>query len=154
MNDFSYFKENRKFDLICLGRVAIDLYSQQIGAPLEEATSFAKYLGGSSGNVAFGTARLGLKSSMLACVGDEQMGDLIIKTLANEGCNVSNIKKSKSHLTALTFLGIKDRNTFPLLFYRDQCADMTLSERDRRRLYFFCKSTCHNGNSFFTTYCP
>ena len=48
----------KKLDLICLGRVAVDLYGQQIGARLEDMGSFAKYLGGSSGNVAFGTARL------------------------------------------------------------------------------------------------
>ena len=27
-------------------------------------------------------------------------------------------------LTALVFLGIRDRDTFPLVFYRDRCADM------------------------------
>lgn len=56
----------KQFDVICMGRVAVDLYSQQIGARLEDASSFAKYLGGSSGNVAYGTARRGLRSSMLA----------------------------------------------------------------------------------------
>ncbi|STD26612.1 5-dehydro-2-deoxygluconokinase [Enterobacter asburiae] len=49
----------KQFDVICMGRVAVDLYSQQIGARLEDASSFAKYLGGSSGNVAYGTARQG-----------------------------------------------------------------------------------------------
>lgn len=47
----------KQFDVICMGRVAVDLYSQQIGARLEDVSSFAKYLGGSSGNVAYGTAR-------------------------------------------------------------------------------------------------
>lgn len=63
----------KQFDVICMGRVAVDLYSQQIGARLEDVSSFAKYLGGSSGNVAYGTARQGLRSSMLARVGDEHM---------------------------------------------------------------------------------
>lgn len=49
----------KQFDVICMGRVAVDLYSQQIGARLEDVSSFAKYLGGSSGNVAYGTARQG-----------------------------------------------------------------------------------------------
>ena len=56
---------SRPIDLACLGRLAVDLYAQQIGARLEDVTSFAKYLGGSSANVAFGTARLGLRSAML-----------------------------------------------------------------------------------------
>ena len=49
----------KQFDVICMGRVAVDLYSQQIGARLEDVSSFAKYLGGSSGNVAYGAARQG-----------------------------------------------------------------------------------------------
>ena len=44
----------KTLDLICLGRVAVDLYAQQIGARLEDVSSFSKYLGGSSGNVAYG----------------------------------------------------------------------------------------------------
>ena len=56
----------KRLDVICIGRVAVDLYAQQIGSRLEDVASFAKYLGGSSGNVAFGTAIQGLKSAMLA----------------------------------------------------------------------------------------
>lgn len=72
---------DKKLDLICMGRVAVDLYGQQIGARLEDMGSFAKYLGGSSGNVAYGTARQGLKSSMLARVGDEHMGRFVREEL-------------------------------------------------------------------------
>ncbi len=64
----------KRLDVICIGRVAVDLYAQQIGSRLEDVASFAKYLGGSSGNVAFGTAIQGLKSAMLARVGDEHNG--------------------------------------------------------------------------------
>ena len=60
MNNPTQFAQGRALDVICLGRLAVDLYAQQIGSPLEDATSFAKYLGGSSANIAFGTARLGL----------------------------------------------------------------------------------------------
>ena len=51
------FPANRPLDVACLGRLAVDLYAQQIGCSLEAASSFAKYLGGSSANIAFGTAR-------------------------------------------------------------------------------------------------
>lgn len=49
----------------------IDLYAQQYGSRLEDARSFQMYLGGSSGNVAFGVARLGLKTAMISRVGIE-----------------------------------------------------------------------------------
>ena len=56
----------RRFDIACLGRLAVDLYAQQVGCPLEDATSFAKYLGGSSANIAFGAARLGQRAAMIS----------------------------------------------------------------------------------------
>ncbi|HEY4092934.1 MAG TPA: 5-dehydro-2-deoxygluconokinase [Luteibacter sp.] len=121
---------SRPIDVACLGRLAVDLYAQQIGARLEDVTSFAKYLGGSSANVAFGTARLGLRSAMLSRVGADQMGTFLLETLANEGCDVSQVKADPERLTALAILGIKDSTRFPLLFYRENCADMALQPGD------------------------
>ena len=120
----------KQFDVICMGRVAVDLYSQQIGARLEDVSSFAKYLGGSSGNVAYGTARQGLRSSMLARVGDEHMGRFLREELNQVGCDTSHLITDKDRLTALVLLGIKDRDTFPLIFYRDNCADMAITASD------------------------
>ncbi|UVS95570.1 bifunctional 5-dehydro-2-deoxygluconokinase/5-dehydro-2-deoxyphosphogluconate aldolase [Burkholderia glumae] len=124
------FAPDRPLDLICIGRVAVDLYAEQIGARLEDATSFAKYLGGSSGNIAFGAARLGLKSAMLARVGNDHMGRFVRETLAREGCDTRHLITDEERLTALVLLGLKDRDTFPLVFYRENCADMALDETD------------------------
>ena len=116
----------RRFDLACLGRLAVDLYAQQVGCALEDASSFAKYLGGSSANIAFGAARLGLKSAMISRVGDEQMGRFLLQTLQAEGCDTSMVQTDPQRLTALVLLGLKDRDHFPLLFYRENCADMAI----------------------------
>jgi len=124
------FAAGRELDVICLGRLGVDLYAQQVGARLEDVSSFAKYLGGSSANIAFGTARLGLKSAMLTRVGDDHMGRFLIESLAGEGCDVSGIKVDPELLTAMVLLGIKDRETFPLVFYRENCADMALTSDD------------------------
>jgi len=117
----------RRFDLACLGRLAVDLYAQQVGARLEDVASFAKYLGGSSANIAFGAARLGLRSAMVSRVGDEQMGRFLLETLQREGCDTSMVQVDPERLTALAILGLKDRDTFPLLFYRENCADMAIA---------------------------
>ena len=126
MKNTTEFAQGRALDVICLGRLAVDLYAQQIGSTLEDATSFAKYLGGSSANIAFGTARLGLKSAMLSKVGDDHMGRFLTETLSQEGCDISHVGIDRERLTALVMLGIKDKNTFPLIFYRDNCADMAI----------------------------
>jgi 5-dehydro-2-deoxygluconokinase len=120
------FPSGRRFDLACLGRLAVDLYAQQVGCPLEDVSTFAKYLGGSSANIAFGVARLGLRSAVISRVGDEQMGRFLLQTLQREGCDTSMVQVDPQRLTGLVLLGLKDRDTFPLLFYRENCADMAL----------------------------
>ncbi|MFJ1258257.1 5-dehydro-2-deoxygluconokinase [Cupriavidus sp. CuC1] len=120
------FPADRDIDVACLGRLAVDLYAQQIGCGLESASTFAKYLGGSSANIAFGTARLGLRSAMISRVGNEQNGRFLLDTLIREGCDVSQVQIDDARLTGMVLLGIKDQDTFPLLFARENCADMAL----------------------------
>ncbi|PHV05691.1 5-dehydro-2-deoxygluconokinase [Janthinobacterium sp. BJB412] len=135
MNNTTQFAANRALDLICLGRLAVDLYAQQIGARLEDVTSFAKYLGGSSANIAFGSARLGLRSAMLSRVGDDHMGRFLTETLQAEGCDTSHVSVDPERLTAMVTLGLKDRDTFPLIFYRENCADMAIRPEDVDEAY-------------------
>lgn len=120
------FPQGRTYDLACLGRLAVDLYAEQFGARLEDARTMAKYLGGSSANLAFGVARLGCKSAMVSRVGNEQMGRFLLETLNAEGCDTSQVQIDSERLTALVLLGLKDRDTFPLLFVRENCADMAI----------------------------
>jgi len=120
----------RKFDVICVGRAAVDLYGEQIGSRLEDMLTFNKYMGGSPANTAVGVARLGLKPAMLTRVGDEHNGRFVREFLAAEGVDVSHVVTDPKKLTALVFLGIRDRNTFPLVFYRDNCADMAIVQSD------------------------
>ena len=120
----------RPIDVICMGRAAVDLYGEQVGGRLEDMRSFAKYLGGSPANTAVGVARLGLRPAMLSRVGDEHNGRFVRERLAAEGVDVSHVGTDPSRLTGLVFLGIRDRETFPLVFYRDRCADMALDAAD------------------------
>ncbi|MEE8499825.1 MAG: 5-dehydro-2-deoxygluconokinase [Kiloniellales bacterium] len=113
-------------DVICLGRASVDLYGEQVGGPLEDMQSFAKYVGGCATNIAIGTARLGLNSALITRVGDEQMGRYIRATLAAEGVDTSQLSTDPERLTALVILGIRDRETFPHIFYRTDCADMAI----------------------------
>jgi len=121
---------DRTFDVICLGRAAVDFYGHQFGGRLEDMQSFAKYLGGSSCNVAAGLARLGSRSSMLTRVGDEQMGRFVREALEAEGVDTSHVATDPRRLTALVILGIADRHSFPHIFYRENCADMGIETSD------------------------
>jgi 5-dehydro-2-deoxygluconokinase len=117
-------------DLITIGRSSVDLYGAQIGGRLEDMGSFDKYIGGSPTNIACGTSRLGLRSAVITGVGDEHMGRFIIEQLQREGVVTSGVKIDPDRLTALVLLGIRDEEQFPLIFYRENCADMGLCEED------------------------
>jgi 5-dehydro-2-deoxygluconokinase len=120
----------RNVDFICLGRAAVDLYGLERGSRLEDTQHFAKYLGGSSGNVAVGLSRLGLKVAMLTRVGDEHMGRFVRDTLAAEGVDVAAVGTDPRRLTGLVLLGIESPESFPHIFYRENCADMGLEPGD------------------------
>ncbi|SIT15423.1 bifunctional 5-dehydro-2-deoxygluconokinase/5-dehydro-2-deoxyphosphogluconate aldolase [Paracoccus saliphilus] len=120
----------KPLDVITIGRSSVDLYGQQVGGRLEDMGSFAKYIGGSPTNIACGTARLGLKSAVITKVGDEHMGRFIREQLVREGVDVRGVASDPERLTALVLLGIRDEDSFPLIFYRENCADMALSEDD------------------------
>jgi 5-dehydro-2-deoxygluconokinase len=120
----------KPLELIAMGRAAVDLYGEQIGGRLEDMSTFAKYLGGCPANIATGASRLGLKVAMLTRVGDEHMGRFVREQLAAEGIDVSRVKTDPARLTGLVILGIRDRDTFPLIFYRENCADMAISPED------------------------
>ena len=144
-------KTETKFDVICLGRASVDLYGQQIGSHLEDMTTFNKSLGGSSCNIAFGTARLGLKSSMLTRVGDEQFGNFIRAELETVGCDTEHVITDPERLTALVMLAIKNQDEFPLLFYRTDCADMAVDVADFDEAYIASsKSLLITGTHFST----
>lgn len=117
-------------DVITIGRSSVDLYGAQVGGRLEDMASFSKAVGGCPTNIAIGTARLGLKSGLITRVGDEHMGRFIREQCAREGVDISGIKTDKDRLTALVLLGIRDEHTFPLIFYRDNCADLALCAED------------------------
>ncbi|AWB48640.1 5-dehydro-2-deoxygluconokinase [Gemmobacter aquarius] len=120
----------KTLDVITIGRSSVDLYGAQVGGRLEDMGSFQKYIGGSPTNMAAGTARLGLKSALITRVGDEHMGRFIREELAREGVDTSGVITDPERLTALVLLGIRDEHQFPLIFYRENCADMALCEDD------------------------
>jgi 5-dehydro-2-deoxygluconokinase len=120
----------RSLDLITVGRSSVDLYGEQVGGRLEDMGSFAKYVGGSPTNTAIGAARLGLRTGLLTRVGDDPFGRFIREELARCGVDISGVIADAQRLTALAVLGIRDERRFPLLFYRENCADMALCEAD------------------------
>jgi 5-dehydro-2-deoxygluconokinase len=120
----------KPLDIIAIGRAGVDLYGEQVGGRLEDMASFAKYLGGSPTNTAVGLARLGLNAGLITRVGGDHMGRFIREELVREGVDTRGVRSDPARLTALVLLGIRENGTYPLIFYRQDCADMALCEAD------------------------
>src|SRR6185503_15175140 len=118
------------FDLITMGRSSIDLYSNDVGAPFVDIKSFAAYVGGSPTNIAVGAQRLGLKTAVISAVGEDPVGDFILSFLVKEGVETRFIPRKPGTRTSAVVLGIEPPDKFPLVYYRDNCADNQLSIDD------------------------
>lgn len=118
------------YDTLHMGRSSIDLYSNDVGKPFVEIRSFAAYVGGSPTNISVGGRRLGLKTALLTAFGQDPVGDFIRHFLDQEGVATQFIPRKPGHRTSAVVLGIEPPNRFPLVFYRDRCADIELTIDD------------------------
>jgi 5-dehydro-2-deoxygluconokinase len=122
--------ENRQFDSLHMGRSSIDLYSNDVGAPFPEITSFAAYVGGSPTNISVGGRRLGLKTALITGIGHDPVGDFILNFLQNEGVETTHVLRKTGKRSSAVVLGIEPPDKFPLVYYRDNCADIELTIDD------------------------
>lgn len=125
------FDNNKEFDLILLGRVAVDLNPVDYYCPLNESTTFKRYLGGSPANIAVGLARLGKKCGFFARVSDDQLGTFVTDYFDNEGIDTSHIKRCQNgEKIGLTFTEIKSETESSIVMYRNEAADLKLDVED------------------------
>lgn len=123
--------ETREFDMILLGRAAIDLNPTDFYKPLSESTTFKKYLGGSPANIAVGMARLGKKIGFIGAVSDDRFGTFIEQRFQSEGIDTSHIVRTKNgEKLGLTFTEILSETESSILMYRNGAADLKLSVED------------------------
>ena len=125
------FDQTKEFDLILVGRVAVDFNPVDYYKPLSESTTFKKYLGGSPANIAVGMARLGKKIGFISKVSDDQFGEFVTNFFENEGIDTSHISKcTNGEKIGLTFTEILSETESSILMYRDGIADLMLDVAD------------------------
>lgn len=125
------FAKNKEYDLIALGRAAVDLNANELYTTLEETETFTKYVGGSPANIVIGMARLGKKAGFIGRVADDQFGNYVLQYFKNEGIDISNMPVDSSGAkTGLTFTEIKSKTESSILMYRNQAVDLKLCPAD------------------------
>jgi 5-dehydro-2-deoxygluconokinase len=120
----------REYDLLAVGRSSIDLYANEVGAPFTEIKSFAAYVGGCPTNVSVCARRLGLRTALLNAVGEDLVGNFVQSFLAKEGIETRFGVRKRGRRTSAFLLGIEPPDHFPIVPYRDNCADLELDIDD------------------------
>ena len=129
--DLIQFPEGRHYDMILLGRVAIDFNPVDYFQTLAQSTTFKKYVGGSPANTAVGLSRLGRKCGFFAAVSNDRFGDYVTEYFENEGIDISHIVRCKNgESLGLTFTEILSRDESSILMYRNGIADLALDPKD------------------------
>jgi 5-dehydro-2-deoxygluconokinase len=116
-----------KHDLLTIGRSSIDLYSANIGSPFVNISAFNAFVGGCPLNIATGAQRLGLKTAILTGIGNDQVGNFIKHFLEEEGIATEYIPTIEGTRSSAVILGIEPPDKFPLVYYRENCADINLT---------------------------
>ena len=118
--------------VITMGRIGVDLYPLQIGKGLGEVSTFGKFLGGSSTNVAVATARLGHDEvAAVTAVGGDPFGRWLREEMRRLGVSDRYVQTVDDLPTPITFCEIFPPDNFPLYFYRRPTApDLQISPYD------------------------
>ncbi|PXX27417.1 carbohydrate kinase family protein [Arenibacter sp. ARW7G5Y1] len=112
-------------DILCIGEVLVDFIGHQPGVNINETRDYHRYLGGSPTNVAMNSARLGLKSVLVATVGNDAFGDYVFKRLAEVGVETKYIKVVEAKPTSVIFVS-RTENTPDFIPFRE--ADYRITE--------------------------
>ena len=110
-----------------MGRIGVDVYPLQSGVGLREVTSFGKYLGGSTTNVAVAAARYGRRSAVVTRTGDDQFGEFLHDALRGFGVDDRYVTPVPDLATPVVFCELFPPDDFPLYFYgRDPAPDLMI----------------------------
>lgn len=139
----------QRLDLVTVGRVNMDLFSQDIGAEFEDITGFDAMVGGSPTNIAIGTARLGLRAAAFTGIGDDAVGTFVLRYLHDAGVDTNYVFEKPGKLTSLAMLGVIPPSRFPLSFYRLDPADIHLTVGDAHAIpWEQVRAVQLSGNAF------
>ncbi len=113
-------------DVVILGRIGYDLCAEEQHVPLPRVRTFSRYLGGSSANMAVGLARLGARTGMVSCLGEDSLSRFLIEFLASENVDTSHIQIAPGFLPSLAVTEVSPPDRFLQVFYRHDAVDTRL----------------------------
>ncbi len=117
-------------NLLVVGRAGMDLYADPPDTRSEDAARFFACLGGSSGNIAAGLLRLGVRASIVTSVSDDAVGRFVRNQLERFGIGTEYLFTVGGEArTSLAVTETRIENTQTVI-YRNDAADFQVTAAD------------------------
>ncbi|MFV1990808.1 MAG: 5-dehydro-2-deoxygluconokinase [Acidimicrobiales bacterium] len=108
--------------MLCIGRVGVDHYPEQINVPLADVSRFSSAIGGTATNVAVAAARLGHRTAIVTKVGDDPFGLYVRQALGKFGVDSRGVSTHPDLPTPVVFAELNPASDPTILFYRQPSA--------------------------------
>jgi 5-dehydro-2-deoxygluconokinase len=133
MSSSAVLDSTSSLELLTVGRVNLDLYAREVGVPFTHVASWDAMVGGSPANVALAASRLGIRAGLFSAVGDDLVGDWVIRALQQEAVNTAAVHRRHGPHTSLA-MRAQLAPDHPLIFYRQDPADIHLTVAEAQQL--------------------
>ncbi|MBR5730651.1 MAG: carbohydrate kinase [Firmicutes bacterium] len=113
-------------DIAAIGEILVDMtqtHTDEDGTP-----HFAACPGGAPANVAVAAARLGASASFIGCVGNDPFGEMLRRTLLENGVRADGLQKTDKASTTLAVVTVDDSGERSFSFCRAPGADTMIDE--------------------------
>jgi sugar/nucleoside kinase (ribokinase family) len=122
LQDNNFTMQNRKYALVAVGELLADLIGTEFTENLTDTTTFVRHQGGSPANLAANMARLGNQTALVACVGNDNVGQYLTDQVAQTGVDVQFIAKDDTQPTSIVLVS-RSKGTPDFIAYRaaDKC---------------------------------
>ncbi|WP_312641544.1 carbohydrate kinase [Hydrogenoanaerobacterium sp.] len=117
-----------KYDIIAVGECLIDFVSRKDDQG--KRLVLEGNPGGAPANVLAMAAKLGLRTSFISKLGQDSFGDFLKDSIADAGVDTQNMIMTEKHPTTLAFVTLDSTGNRSFAFYRNQTADVMLTEQE------------------------
>jgi len=107
----------------------VDFLPDATGKDVHEVERWTRCAGGSLAMWPSGLSRLGAQSALVSVVGEDAFGRFLHETLANEGVDISHVRRTSEGKTGLVFITLNDAGERSFAFFRTQSADTSWGHR-------------------------
>ena len=106
-----------KYTLLAVGELLADFIGTELTDNISTAECFQRFQGGSPANLAANMARLGSDTSIVACVGNDNLGKYLVERVRETGVDTTHIAISKQEPSSIVVVA-RSRQTPDFIAYR------------------------------------